>query len=315
MGFGSVISIDADRRRIIRSILVTGAGALLARAMPASAAPMPILSRPIPRSGEKLPVVGLGTWQEFDFGSDAGKRTEAIDTLRTFVGEGLRVIDTSPMYGAAEATVGELLAQADSRRSAFIATKVWTTGAAAGRSQIENSFRLLRRDPIDLIQVHNLRDVDVHLSTLAQLKRDGRVRYVGVTSSVASAHAELVRYVEHGAIDFVQVNYSLMEREADKTVLPAALANRVAVLINRPFGDGSLFARVRGRELPPLAAEIGAASWAQFALKWIISHPAVTCVIPGTRNPAHLLDNIGAGSGAMPDAAMRAKMAAAFDNR
>jgi aryl-alcohol dehydrogenase-like predicted oxidoreductase len=275
---------------------------------------MPILNRSIPRSGEKLPVVGLGTWQEFDFRGDAEKRTQAVDTLRTFVDAGLRVIDTSPMYGAAEAVVGELLAEVDARRSAFIATKVWTTGAEAGRHQIEESFRLLRRDPIDLIQVHNLRDVDVHLSTLAQLKRDGRVRYVGVTSSVASAHAELARHVESGKIDFVQVNYSLLERDADRTVLPAALANRVAVLINRPFGDGSLFARVRGRELPPFAAEIGATSWAQFALKWIVSHPAVTCVIPGTRNPAHLLENIVAGSGTMPDAALRANMAAAFDN-
>jgi aryl-alcohol dehydrogenase-like predicted oxidoreductase len=310
----AITLVDADRRRIIRSILMSGAGALLARAMPTGATPMPILSRAIPRSGEKLPVVGLGTWQEFDFGSDAGKRKEAVDTLRTFISEGLRVIDTSPMYGSAEAVVGELLEPLDTRRNAFIATKVWTTGAEAGRRQIESSFRLLRRDAIDLIQVHNLRDADTHLSTLAQLKRDGRVRYVGVTSSVASAHAELVRYVEHGAIDFVQVNYSLLERDAEKTVLPAALANRVAVLINRPFGDGSLFARVRGRELPPMAAEIGAVSWAQFALKWIISHPAVTCVIPGTRNPAHLLDNIAGATGAMPEAAMRTKMAAAFDS-
>ena len=297
----------------MKFLLTAGAGALLARTIPAGAAPMPILTRSIPRSGEKLPVVGLGTWQEFDFRGDAEKRTQAVDTLRTFIDAGLRVIDTSPMYGAAEAVVGELLPEVDAHHDVFIATKVWTTGAESGRRQIEDSFRLLRRDPIDLIQVHNLRDVDVHLSTLAQLKHDGRVRYVGVTSSVASAHAELARYVESGKIDFVQVNYSLLERDADRTVLPAALANRVAVLINRPFGDGSLFARVHGRELPPLAAEIGATSWAQFALKWIISHPAVICVIPGTRNPAHLLENIAAGSGAMPDAAQRAKMAAAFD--
>jgi aryl-alcohol dehydrogenase-like predicted oxidoreductase len=310
----AIIPFDSDRRRIIRSILATGAGALFARTLPAGAAPMPILTRSIPRSGEKLPVVGLGTWQEFDFRGDAEKRAQAVDTLRTFVGAGLRVIDTSPMYGAAEAVVGELLPEVDARKSAFIATKVWTTGADAGRRQIEGSFRLLRREPIDLIQVHNLRDVDVHLSTLAQLRHDGRVRYVGVTSSVASAHAELVRYVESGKIDFVQVNYSLLERDADRTVLPAALAHRVAVLINRPFGDGSLFARVRGRELPPLAAQIGATSWAQFALKWIIGHPAVTCVIPGTRNPAHLRENIAAGSGAMPDAAQRAQMAGAFEN-
>jgi aryl-alcohol dehydrogenase-like predicted oxidoreductase len=233
--------------------------------------------------------------------------------LRTFVSEGLRVVDTSPMYGSAEAVLGELLDRADPAHHAFVATKVWTSGRDAGRRQIENSFRLLRRDKLDLIQVHNLLDVDTQLATLAQLKHDGRLRYVGVTHYNVSAHAALVKYVESGALDFVQVNYSLVEREAEETVLAAAAAHRVAVLINRPLADGGLFARTRGRELPPFAAEIGATTWAQFALKWIIAHPAVTCVIPGTRNPAHLLDNIGAASGVLPDAAMRTKMTAAFD--
>jgi aryl-alcohol dehydrogenase-like predicted oxidoreductase len=162
------------------------------------------------------------------------------------------------------------------------------------------------------MQVHNLLDVDTQLATLAQLKHDGRVRYIGVTHSTASAHAGLVKCIERGTLDFVQVNYSLVEREAEATVLSAAAAHRVAVLINRPFADGGLFARTRGHDLPPFAADLGVASWAQFALKWIISHPAVTCVIPGTRNPAHLLDNIAAATGVMPDAAMRAKMAEHF---
>jgi aryl-alcohol dehydrogenase-like predicted oxidoreductase len=305
--------IDPVRRRVVGALAAAGAGVLFTRILPAATERMQILARPIPHSGETLPVIGLGTWQEFDIGNDSAQRKEAEDTVRTFVTEGLRVVDTSPMYGSAEAVAGELFEAIDKERKSFVATKVWTNGADAGRRQIENSFRLLRRDPLDLIQVHNLRDADAHLSTLSQLKRDGRVRYIGVTHYTASAHAELVRYIERGNIDFVQVNYSLMEREAENTVLPAAIANHVAVLINRPFAQAALFGRVRGRPLPPIAAEVGATTWAQFALKWIVAHPAVTCVIPGTRNPAHLLDNIGAGQGVMPDAAMRTKMAAAFE--
>jgi len=312
-----VVAPNPLRRDILRSLLLVG-GACLARATAALATPMPIesgtiLSRTIPRSGEKLPAVGLGTWQAFDVDGEAGPRDEAAETLRTFVAEGLRVIDTSPMYGSAEATLGELLEPIEGNRSAFVATKVWTSGAAAGRRQIENSFRLLRRERLDLIQVHNLLDADAHLATLAQFKREGRLRYVGVSHYSASAHATLVKYIESGAIDFVQVNYSLLEREAERSVLPAAKAHGVAVLINRPFADGPVLARVRGRELPPLAAEIGATSWAQFALKWIIAHPAVTCAIPGTRNPAHLLDNIAAARGTIPDEATRERMAALFD--
>jgi aryl-alcohol dehydrogenase-like predicted oxidoreductase len=304
---------DPNRRDVMRSLLLAGAGAFLGRGTALSAAPVQVLARAIPSSGERLPVIGLGTWQAFDVGNDASGRRECADTLRTLVRAGLRVIDTSPMYGSAEAVLGELLEPADSDRRAFVATKVWTSGRDAGRRQIENSFRLLRREKLDLIQVHNLVDADTQLATLAQLKHDGRIRYVGVTHSNDSAHAALSGYVERASLDFVQVNYSLVERDAEKTVLPAASTHKVAVLINRPFADGALFARTRGRELPAFAAEIGVTTWAQFALKWIISHPAVTCVIPGTRNPAHLLDNIGAAAGVMPDATMRAKMAASFD--
>ena len=302
-----------NRRDVMRSLLLAGAGAVLGRGTPASAMPAQVLARAIPSSGERVPVIGLGTWQAFDVGNDDGGRRECANTLRTFVSEGLRVIDTSPMYGSAEAVLGDLLDQADNTHHAFVATKVWTSGREAGRRQIENSFRLLRREKLDLIQVHNLVDADTQLATLAQLKRDGRIRYVGVTHSSASAHAALAGYVERARLDFVQVNYSLVERDAEKTVLPAASAHEVAVLINRPFADGALFARTRGRELPAFAAEIGATTWAQFAIKWIISHPAVSCVIPGTRNPAHLLDNIAGATGVIPDAAMRAKMSAYFD--
>jgi aryl-alcohol dehydrogenase-like predicted oxidoreductase len=306
---------DPARRRAIQVLGAIAAAALSSRTIRAMAEGAPMLTRPIPGSGEMLPVIGLGTWQTFDFDieGDADTRRAAAETLRVFLDAGLRVIDTSPMYGKSEAVVGELLEHADPRHKAFIATKVWTRGADAGRRQIDESFRLLRRDRIDLIQVHNLVDVDTQLATLQQLKREGRIRYVGVTSSVASAHRGLVAQIERGNLDFVQVNYSLTERAAEKTVLPAAAANRVAVLINRPYSKAGLFDRVRGRPLPAVAAEIGATTWAQFALKWIVSHPAVTCAIPGTNNPKHMLDNIQAGVGALPDAAMRAAMAQAFE--
>lgn len=302
---------DPVRRSLAGALALAPLMATLrARAAPSLAS---LLTRPIPASGEALPMVGLGTWQAFDVANDATGKREAAETLRTFMAAHLRVIDTSPMYGSAEAVAGELLEQADPGKTAFVATKVWTSGADAGRRQIENSFRLLRREHIDLIQVHNLVDADTQLSTLQQLKKQGRIRYIGITHYNASAHAALVRYLEGGGIDFVQVNYSLAEREADTRVLPAAAAHKVAVLINRPLGEGSVLQRLRNRELSPLAQELGCTSWAQFALKYIISHPAVTCVIPGTRNPRHMLDNATAMSGAMPDPATRAKMAAEFD--
>ncbi len=309
-------TFDPSRRRAISSLAAAGAGALAWRALPALAERAKMLTRAIPRSGEALPVIGLGTSQTFDFDirGDADTRKAATDTLRALLDAGASVIDTSPMYGRSEAVLGELLAEVDPQHRAFIATKVWTTGADAGREQIDNSFRLLRRDRIDLIQVHNLVDVDTQLATLQQMKRDGRIRYVGVTSSTDSAHAGLVKQIERGTLDFVQVNYSLTERAAENTVLPAAAANRVAVLVNRPYSKAGLFDRVKGLPLPAIAAEIGATTWAQFALKWIVAHPAVTCAIPGTNDPKHMLENIEAGSGTMPDPAMRAKMAKEFES-
>jgi aryl-alcohol dehydrogenase-like predicted oxidoreductase len=307
-------TFDPARRRMIRSLAAAGAGALAWRAIPALAGHPAVLTRAIPSSGEALPVIGLGTSQTFDFDirGDADTRKAAAETLRVLLDAGLSVIDTSPMYGRAEAILGELLAEVDPAHRAFIATKVWTTGADAGRKQIDNSFRLLRRDKIDLIQVHNLVDVDTQLVTLKQLKQDGRIRYVGVTSSRDSVHPALVKQIERGGLDFVQVNYALSEPAADRTVLPAAAAHGVAVLVNRPFSKAGLFDRVRGKPLPAFAADIGVTSWAQFALKWVVSHPAVTCAIPGTNDPKHMLENVQAAIGTMPDAAMRAKMAAAF---
>lgn len=303
----------ASRRDVLRALVAAGCAPALARWLPVRAEAKTMITRTIPASGETLPVIGLGTWQAFDIRGDADARRDASETLREFLSAGLRVIDSSPMYGAAEGIVGELLEPLDKNRAAFIATKVWTSGAEAGRRQIENSYRLLRRKTLDLIQVHNLLDADAHLPTLAQFKREQRLRYVGVTHYTASAHAALVRAIKRGGIDFVQVNYALSERDAEKTVLPAAAEHRVAVLINRPLGEGAVLAHVRGKPLPPIAAEIGATSWAQLALKWIIGHPAVTCVIPGTRNPKHLLDNAAAGRGIVPDDAQRAQIAAAFE--
>ena len=279
----------------------------------ALAATTPLLQRPIPRDGRLLPVIGLGTWQAFDFGAEASARAEALATLQLLVARGARVIDTSPMYGRAEAVLGELLAQADPQRQSFIASKVWTRGKAQGEAQIAASLRLLGRTPLDLLQIHNLLDYDTHLPTLQALRREGRIRYIGATHYTAGAHPQLVKAVESGALDFVQVNYSVLEREAANSVLSAAAEHGVAVLINRPFAEGELFRRTRGKPLPAWAAEIGAASWAQFALKFILGQPAVTCAIPGTRNPQYLADNLGAASGVLPDAATCKRMAAAFD--
>lgn len=272
------------------------------------------LQRPIPRDGSLLPVIGLGTWQAFDIdAADAAANAEATATLQRLINQPRRVIDTSPMYGRAEAALGRLLSTVDTQRQSFIATKVWTTGAKEGRAQIEQSFRLLGRDVIDLMQVHNLLDYATHLATLQSLKREQRIRYIGATHYTASAHKDLVRVIDSGAVDVVQINYSLLERDAAKTVLPAAAANGVAVLINRPFAEGAVFGKTRGKPLPDWAATIGCTSWAQFALKFILAETAVTCAIPGTRNPKYLADNLAAGDTPAPDAATALRMAAYFD--
>ena len=272
-----------------------------------------LLHRPIPQGGESLPAIGLGTWQAFDFGADSKARTEAAETLGAFIDAGARVIDSSPMYGNAEAAVGDLLAQTEGSAQLFLATKVWTRGREAGRQQIDASFRKLRRGQLDLLQVHNLLDVHTHLATLRDLKAADKLRYIGITHYTASAHAEMERLIDAGGIDFIQINYSLLEREAAARLLPAAAAKGVAVVINRPFAEGGVFARTRDRKLPAIAAEYGCTSWAQLALKFILANPAVTVVIPGTRNVHHLTDNLAAGTGAMPDAVGAKRIAAAFD--
>ncbi len=269
---------------------------------------MEVILRAIPSSGEKLPVIGLGTWQTFDVGSSDAERQPLKRTLDVFERLGGRVIDSSPMYGRSEEVIGDLTAAQNSKSDRFIATKVWTRGKEAGRESIERSFKRLRRDPIDLFQVHNLVDLPVQLATLRELKAQGRIRYVGVTHYEAGAFAEVERILKTEPIDFLQINYSLGEPEADQRLLPLAREKGVGVLINRPFGGGDLFRRVRGQPLPDWAAGLKCASWAHFFLKWVVAHPSVTCAVPATNKPEHLEDNMAGGLAPLPDEAMRKRM-------
>jgi diketogulonate reductase-like aldo/keto reductase len=287
---------------------------MLALASPwRAAAGGPMTTRPIPRGGdESLPVIGLGTWQVFDVGSGAEDRAPLLEVVRRFLAGGGRVIDSSPMYGKAEAVTGDLVAEAGPLPRPFLATKVWTTGKAAGEAQMRESMRRMRADRIDLLQVHNLLDWESHLPVLRAWKERGLVRYVGITHYSPSAFPLLERLIATERPDFVQLPYSISSREAEKRLLPAAAAAGVAVLVMRPFEEGALFSAVKGKPLPPWAAEIGAASWAQVFLKYVVSHPAVTSAIPATRRPEHMTDNLGAGSGPFPDEKMRRRMAADF---
>jgi aryl-alcohol dehydrogenase-like predicted oxidoreductase len=273
-----------------------------------------LIRRPVPSTGEPLPVIGIGTWQTFDVGAEAAERAPLREVLKVFAADGGRVLDSSPMYGAAESVAGDLIAGLGLRDGLFIATKVWTSGRAEGLRQIETSFQRLRVERMDLLQVHNLVDVATHARTLQDLKKQGRARYIGITHYTASAYAEVERWLRNARWDFLQINYSLGERDAEKKILPLARDLGVAVIVNRPFAEGALFRRVRGKPLPPTAADIGVTSWAQFLLKWIASHPAVTCAIPGTGKPEHMQDNLAAGRGRLPDEAQRRSMAQYFDS-
>ncbi|HKW91672.1 MAG TPA: aldo/keto reductase [Methylomirabilota bacterium] len=234
---------------------------------------------------------------------------QAKETLRVLAEAGGRVIDSSPMYGSAETVTGRLATELGLASKLFVATKVWTSGRQAGIRQMEDSMRKLRVERLDLMQVHNLVDVTTHLTTLRDWKAAGRVRYLGITHSHAEAHAELERLIEPGGIDFVQINYSLAEPEAERRLLGVAADRGTAVIVNRPFAQGAMLGRVKGRALPEWARGAGCASWAQLFLKWILGAPAVTCVIPGTRNPRHMADNLGAAVGPPPDAALRRRIA------
>lgn len=299
-----------------RSILKLAAAAGMSLAMPdlAASGSAALLRRAIPRSGELLPAVGLGTWQTFDVGRNDPARTELGEVLRQLTELGGSVVDSSPMYGESERVVGDLAAKLGLRERLFFATKVWTSGREAGIRQMEASFRLMRTARIDLMQVHNLLDLGIHLKTLREWKAAGKIRYLGITHYHSGAYAELERLVKTREYDFVQFNYSMDEREAEARLLPLCADSGTAVLVNRPFSQAGLFGKVRGKPLPPWAAEFDCASWAQFFLKYILSHPAVTCAIPGTRRVAHLRDNLQAGAGRLPDPALRRRMVEYLDN-
>lgn len=265
--------------------------------------------RRIPSSGEELPLIGLGTWQSFDVGADAGARRAPGEVLKALHEGGGRLVDSSPMYGRSESVVGELSAELGLGDALFLATKVWTQGREQGMREMQRSIERMRAGRMDLMQVHNLVDVATHTKTLLDWKAAGRLRYLGITHYAQSGHAAVERWLKTKRYDFVQINYSLDEPEAQRTLLPLAAELGVAVIVNRPFATGAMFRRVRGKPLPPWAGELGIAGWAQYFLKWIASHPAVTCVIPATADPAHLRDNLGAGRGPLADEAQRRRMA------
>jgi diketogulonate reductase-like aldo/keto reductase len=274
------------------------------------AAPASLLERAIPSNGECLPVIGMGTWITFNVNRDPVSMAPLLPVLENFFAQGGVLIDSSPMYGTAEAVLGELLQHVQARARLFAATKVWTPGKRMGERQMERSRELWRLPRFDLMQVHNLLDWEAHLDTLQAWKAEGRIRYIGITTSHGRRHQDMEHIMRTQPLDFVQFTYNVLDREAERRLLPLARERGLAVIINRPFRGGSLFGRVRNRPLPDWAAEIDCDHWAQVFLKFIISHPAVTCAIPATSQVAHMRQNMGAGVGRLPDAALRQRMAA-----
>jgi len=298
-------SIDRRRRLILQAIgtLPLAAGMARADAQPRT------IRKPIPSSGELIPVIGLGTSGVFEVGESAAERQGPLETLAVLQRLGNAVVDTSPMYDEAEQVIGELLPALPSPSQFFLATKVWTRGRNAGIAQMNNSFRLLGTDVIDLMQIHNLLDWHTHILTLREWKQQGRIRHIGITHYRDDAHDDLARVIRQlPDLDFVQLNYSLLEPAAENWLLPLCAERGIAVIANRPFVRGGWFSLTRGKTLPAWARELGIQSWAQFALKWVVSHPAISCTIPGTGKARHMLDNIQAGAGDLLDARTRAHM-------
>ncbi len=300
------------RAELLRLGVALCAGA----ALPAFSQPKPAMNtRPIPSTKEALPVIGCGTWIGFDQRPGSEEYARLPGVLDALFAAGGTLIDSSPMYGRSEETTGELLAASTASKQqakAFLATKVWTSGREAGIAQMEQSFSRLRTRRMDLMQVHNLVDWRTHLATLRGWKDQGRVRYIGITHYTASAYGEVEAVLKAEKLDFLQINYSLDAREAEQRLLPLAAERGVAVIVNMPFGGGGLLRRLRDKPLPPWAAEIGCTSWAQVLLKFVLSHPAVTCTIPGTSRGEHMADNAAAGAGSFPDAAFWRREAAAI---
>jgi diketogulonate reductase-like aldo/keto reductase len=271
-----------------------------------------LIRRPIPVSGETIPVVGLGTWRTFDAGNSKEKRTALLEVLKTLVKKGASVIDSSPMYGSSEMVVGDLSHQLNIRSKLFLATKVWTNGKMDGIRQMTESFQKMKTSAMDLMQVHNLVDVHTHLKTLRSWKDEGKIKYIGITHYIPDVYPEIIRLIKTEKPDFVQCCYNIATRDAEKELLPLAKEKGIAVLINRPFDEGNLFNIVKGNPLPPWAKEYDIDCWAQFFLKFIISHSAVTCAIPGTSKASHLEENLQAATGKLPDEKTRNKMAHYF---
>lgn len=266
-------------------------------------------TRKVPSSGESLPVIGMGSSDTFDVGESSGERAPLGEVLQALVAGGGRIIDTSPMYGRAETVLGDLVAGLALRPKLWIATKVWTRGREAGAAQVAESMRRLRTERLELLQIHNLLDWRTHVPTIRGLQASGKLRYSGITHYRADAHADLEQVLRAERFDWLQVNYSLAEREAEQRLLPYCRDHGIAVMVNRPFADGAMFARVKDKPLPPWASEVGCASWGQFFLRYVLSHPAVTCVIPATSKARHMKDNLGGGAAPLPDERQRERMA------
>jgi diketogulonate reductase-like aldo/keto reductase len=271
-----------------------------------------MMQRLIPSTKEAIPVIGLGTWKTFDVAAE-NELTNLTNVLAAFHDAGGRLIDTSPMYGRSEETIGELTSASVLKDDFFYATKVWTQGKNEGIDQMEASIRKMKRSTIDLMQIHNLVDWEIHLETLKEWKAAGKIRYIGITHYLDAAHDDLVKVLETQAIDFVQFNYSILHRNAEKRLLPAALDLGVATLINRPFGEGKMFAQVQGKSLPQWAVAQGMHDWSEFFLQYILAHPAVTCIIPATANPQHAAQNIRVAKNDLPDKVTLTKMMAFAD--
>jgi len=297
-----------------REALVAGVGSIVTAAVGgAQTGGASALQRAvIPSSKTSVARVGLGTWQTFDVGRDTAKRAQLSEVLSVFTDAGASVVDTSPMYGTSEEVLGDLVRDTGLRAKLFLATKVWTQGERAGIDQMNESFRLLRTDRVELMQIHNLLDRRVHIRYLRKLKEQGKAAHIGVTHYTQAAANELAKIIREESVDFVQFALSLDEPEATTQLLAACWERGVAFLANRPFGGGGSFAKTRGKALPPWAKDLGIESWAQFLLKWVLSHPEVTCAIPGTGKPEHMRDNLAAARGPLPDAAARARMRAAW---
>ncbi|MCB0488131.1 MAG: aldo/keto reductase [Cyclobacteriaceae bacterium] len=272
-----------------------------------------IMKRIIPSTGEKLPVVGVGTWQTFDVDESDRERIPLKTVLQQLIKQDGSVIDSSPMYGRSERVVGDLSTELGINNKLFMATKVWTSGREAGIRQMNTSMSLMKRDKMDLMQIHNLVDWQTHYKTLRQWKDEGKIRYIGITHYVDSAHDQVERIIKNNPIDFIQINYSIVNRHAETGVLNTAQERGVATIINQPFGGGGLFGKVRGKDVPQWAKEFGCESWGCFFLKYLLANPAVTCVIPGTSKLQHMIDNLSAGVGGLPSDQQRQQMIALID--